>query len=178
MTVKETRFRPLPGSFDGYNPLTDPGNSLPRLLARPLFWTVCLAAAAGAVRTVASLPRDAVAEPGPPGWVTRYGELEGALDGEERALFVADDPQGTPKYKLFRAQYVLGPTVLQDRPSLARVRPRHLLEAPLVLDGSSGEAFEASLASLRRRAAEEGLELEVRRYPARLAVVRARAGGR
>lgn len=150
---------------------------MPRFLPRILLWTAAAAALAAGERTVAGLPF--AFDPGPdhPGWVARYGELAGRLGDAPRALFVADDPEGTPKYKLFRAQFVLGPTVFQDRSSIEKVRPGLLLSVPLVLDGSSAESLERILARLRERAVEERVELIVDRYPRWLAVVRARGEG-
>lgn len=151
---------------------------MPRILARLFFWIACLASLAGAGRTLASLPFGFEAPAEHPGWVARYGELASRLEGVPRALFVADDPGGTPKYKLFRAQFVLGPTVLLDRPSLDAVRPRQLVSVPLVLDASTAEGLEAALAHLRERSIPERVELIVERAPRRLAVVRARAAAR
>lgn len=150
---------------------------MPRFLPRILLWTAAAAALAAGERTVAGLPFGFDPGPDHPGWVARYGELAGELGDAPRAFFVADDAEGTPKYKLFRAQFVLGPTVLQDRSSIETVRPGLLLSVPLVLDGSSTESLERSLARLQERAGAERVELIVDRYPRWLAVVRARGEG-
>lgn len=141
-----------------------------------LVWAASLAAVAGAVATVRSLPFGFQPGTEHPGWVARYSEADPSLAGESRALFVADDPEGTPKYKLFRAQFVLSPTVLQDRSSLEKVRPHHLLVTPLLLDASSAQSLEAMIEQLQRAAATGRVEVVVERLPRRLAVVRARRG--
>lgn len=150
---------------------------MPRILPRIFLWTAAAAALAAGAGTVAGLPF--AFDPGPdhPGWVARYGELAGVLGDTPRAFFVADDPEGTPKYKLFRAQFVLGPTVFQDRSSIEKVRPGLLVSVPLLVDGSSTQSLDRILARLRERAAAERVELIVDRYPRGLAVVRARGVG-
>lgn len=170
MTVKDSPHSPV---ATVQSPATM-GSFLPSRARRSLLWIVVAASAVASVQSVRRLPWEARPGSEYPGWVTRYGALAAPLAGEERAYLVSDDPDGTPKYKLFRAQFALPPIILIDRPSLDRVPFRQLLSTPLVVDASSEESFRASVDALRTGAAARRLELVVEPAPARLAVVRAR----
>jgi hypothetical protein len=143
--------------------------------ARPFFWIACLATLCGSVVGLTRLPWGFDPEEDHPGWLHRYEAVSAPLGSASAALFVSDDQGGTAKYKLFRAQFALAPVVVLDRNRLEVVSIRHLLNRPLIFDGSSPRSVDKAVADLSRRAGEMGLAIEVERLPRSLAVVRARS---
>lgn len=119
------------------------------------------------------LPWSFVAPEPHPEWVARYEALQPLLEGEARLLFLQQEPsQGV--HRLFRAQFVLGPAVIDERSTLAQVQVRQLLHRPLILDYRQPKALREALEHLEAAAREERLELLVERPMTQLAVVRAR----
>jgi hypothetical protein len=130
--------------------------------------------ALGAWQGLAQLPWDFEAGEEHPRWEGRYATLLSLLEDTPKALFVDEDRPGESRQKLFRAQFVLGPTILQERSGLDKVGLRQLLRDPLILDFGNGPALTLALSELETEAERLGLELSVERQPGALALVRTR----
>jgi hypothetical protein len=86
--------------------------------------------------------------------------------------------KGKGVHRLFRAQFVLAPSVIEERPTVDTVQIGQLTQRPLILDYLRPQALSRTLSRLHRDAASRGLELEVDRPFRQLAVVRARRAKR
>jgi len=141
-------------------------------LTKILFVATCLAVALGLWQGLEQLPWQF--EPGErhPRWEGRYATLLPLLEGHEKAFFSDDRGTGENRQKLFRAQFVLGPTVLQERVSIDRIALKQLIRNPLILDYGNGPALSLVLKQLEIDATRQGLELSVERRPGALALVR------
>lgn len=140
---------------------------------RVVSWIVCLAALCGAGVTYSTLPHDFDPGPNHPGWLQRYEALKDHVGPAPEVMLVADDSGGTPRYKVFRAQFVLAPAVIRGR-SLDSLDIRRLDSMPLVLDASSTASLDDMVRDVRGRAARRGIEVSVERALRTLAVVRSR----
>jgi len=143
------------------------------LTSRLALGAACLAIVVGGWLSVLGLPWG-YAPPTPnPQWEARYQSLLPLLAGEPRVLFLQqEDDAGV--HRLFRAQFVLGPAVIEERATLDKVQIRQLLLRPLILDFRQPRALKRALARLQAAAERERLELAVERPLPQLAVVRAR----
>jgi hypothetical protein len=125
-----------------------------------------------AVQTLRHLPRLTDRPFAEPGWVIRYQEAATTLRAEPVAWFLSDPREEGQRFRLYRAQFALAPTVLVRTPPFDRFRPSTLRRGPLLMDYSSKESLDRDLSTLRRRATAQGSEISVLRLTAQLAVVR------
>jgi hypothetical protein len=143
------------------------------LTSRLAIAAACVAIVIGGWLSVLGLPWEFVPPTPNPQWEARYESLLPLVAGEPRVLFLQQE-NDAGVHRLFRAQFVLAPAVIEERATLDKVQIRQLLLRPLILDFREPGALKAALASLRATAERERLELAVERPLPQLAVVRAR----
>lgn len=106
-------------------------------------------------------------------WIARYEALREPLADAPIAIYL-NAPEARGKSRFFRAQYILTPTTL-----VLRWRPNRLLvgrwpQLPLVIDYRKARDLKPVLQEFRQRAAELGVDVEVRRFGKGLALIRPR----
>lgn len=109
--------------------------------------------------------------PGHPGWEARYAALVPLLAGEPRVAMLREEGDAGV-HRLFRAQFVLAPSVIEPRSRLDDVVLRQLHWRPLILDFRSASALEGTLREIESRGAAIGMEIAVERRAGQIAVVR------
>ncbi len=91
-------------------------------------------------------------------WHARYAELEPHLAGVSRvAMAHGSARRGQPRVRLFRAQYVLAPTVIRLWPGLPTVRHRKL---SFIYDFADPRALDEVLAAAAAQARRDRIELK------------------
>ncbi len=91
-------------------------------------------------------------------WHARYAKLEPHLAGVRRVALVPDpNERGKGPMRLFRAQYVLAPTVIRPWPQLPAVRHRRL---SFIYDFENPRALHEALAAAAAQAERSGVELK------------------
>jgi len=139
--------------------------------SRFFFAAVCLAIAAGGWQGSRRLPWNFEPPERHPRWAARYEALAPLVADSPRVLFVQEDNR-RGSHRLFRAQFVLSPSVIEQRSTLAKVWVRQLTRQPLILDYRSHRKLRAALRALEQRATKAGLELRYKKV-GHFAVVRA-----
>jgi hypothetical protein len=143
------------------------------LTSRLAIGAACLSIGIGGWLSIRGLPWGYVRSTPKPQWEMRYESLLPLLAGEPRVLFLQQE-NDPGVHRLFRAQFVLGPAVIEERATLDKVQIRQLLLRPLILDFRQPRALKRALGRLQAAAERERLELAVERPLPQLAVVRAR----
>jgi hypothetical protein len=144
------------------------------MLSRLLYVLVCVAIVAGVWLGGRDLPWDFEPTDPAPLWSARYEAIAPQVADWKRMYFVPEDPgEG---YRLFRAQFVLAPLVL-DRTTLDDVPVDRLATRPLLLDYQSPKALRLALRRLERRAAAAGVGLDTETV-GKMTLVRGRRRGR
>lgn len=145
---------------------------MPRLL-RSLFALAWLACAVGLWQGRDRLPWQARGDGIAPDWAARYAVLLPELTGETQVMLLHGCGPDRCRHRAYRAQFVLAPTVVQERSTVEVVKMHHLRQRPLILDFQNRGAMQRALRSLRQEARARDLELEVRAFPRHVALVRA-----
>ena len=143
----------------------------PRYGHRAALWLLLLIAPAWAVGTYYSLKvRSKLIQPqGQYHWRARYAKLRPHLAGEPRILFVYDRAFKRQAYKrLFRAQYVLAPSLLAMG-GWNMPKPRR---EPMIYDFRSERSLDLMLARMAAKAKTRRVAMETVRVGRGLALVR------
>lgn len=102
-------------------------------------------------------------------WHARYAKLSPHLEGAARVGLVVDPMEkGKGKMRLFRAQYVLAPTVIRPWPKLPEVRHRRLA---FIYDFRDQRTLDEVLATARAKAERNGVVLKSVRVARGLSLV-------
>ena len=102
-------------------------------------------------------------------WHARYAKLQPHLAGVPKVAMVHEPGQrNKPRVRLFRAQYVLAPTVIRLWPKLPEVRHRRL---SFIYDFKDPRALKEVLAAAAAQAERDGVELKSVRVARGLALV-------
>lgn len=108
-------------------------------------------------------------------WFARYAKLAPLLAGEPRAAIVHHpEHHNSGKAKLFKAQYVLAPTIIAWQRKLPRPGQKHLDDLPLIYDFVRPRLLEQVLDETARKAEQKGVTMTVQKVDRALAVVRMR----
>ncbi len=102
-------------------------------------------------------------------WHARYAKLEPHLAGVARVGMVLDPQErGKARTRLFRAQYVLAPTVIRLWPKLPEIRHRRL---SFIYDFKDQRALDEVLAAAAAQADRGGIDLKSVRVARGLSLV-------
>ncbi len=108
-------------------------------------------------------------------WFARYSKLAPLLGDAPRVAIVHDpETHKTGKAKLFKAQYVLAPTIIEFRHKLPRPHSKRRQTIPLIYDFVRPGVLRQALAETAERAEKKGVTMTVVKVDRGLALVQMR----